>query len=90
MPRSVGIEDEGKQIMSADGSVIGWITVVEEDGTAYVRPKPGLMEGWSSWICGPECCEEAFPLDRGTIVDVDDEAVVVEPRRAPLSAVNEK
>lgn len=81
-------DDEGKRVVGPDGSVLGSVATVE-DGFVYVVPKPGLMDGWSSWICGPPC-DEAFPLDQAVVVDVQDEAVVVEPDRAPVSPAGGK
>jgi hypothetical protein len=89
MARPLRIEDEGKAIVARSGAVIGSVAAVE-DGTAYVRPAPGLMEGWSSWICGPPCDGRTFPLDGDAVVDVDGESVVVEPDRAPRSVAGEK
>jgi hypothetical protein len=77
MARTLRRDDEGKRVVSPDGSVLGAVATVE-DGLVYVAPKPGLMDGWGSWICGPSC-DEAFPLDRDVVVDVQDETVVVEP-----------
>jgi hypothetical protein len=84
MARSLRVEDEGKRVARPNGSVLGSIATVE-DGIAYVRPKSGLMDGWSSWICGPPCDGAAFPLDHGVMVDVDGEVVIVEPEQAPLA-----
>lgn len=89
MARSLRSEDEGKQIVGPDGAVIGSIETIRGD-TAYVRPRPGLMEGWSSWICSPHCEKKVFPLDRDVVVDVTDGAVVVEPKQASVSVASEK
>jgi hypothetical protein len=89
MARPLRSEDEGKQIVGPDGMVIGSIAAVEDE-RAYVRPKSGLMEGWSSWICGPQCEEKSFPLDNGAVLDVTDGTVVVEPREASAAVAGEK
>ena len=82
MTRSLRSEDEGKRVVRPDGDVIGSVAAVEDD-TVYVRPKPGLMKGWGSWICGPRCDGKTFPLGRGVVVDVERETVVVRSERAP-------
>jgi hypothetical protein len=77
MARSLRSEDEGKRIVNPDGAVIGSVAVVR-DGNAYVRPKSGLLKGWSSWISGPQCEGSLFPLDYGAVVGVEEETVVVD------------
>jgi hypothetical protein len=87
MARPLRSEDEGKRIERPDGAVIGSVATVRGE-TAYVRPKSGLLKGWSSWICDPQCDGKLFPLDSGVVVGVEEGAVVVDPDRTLEPAAN--
>lgn len=60
-------EDEGKDLVTPDGDVVGSLVRVR-GGDAYVEPIPGLLEGLGSWLTGTwdEC--EAFPLNPEHVV----------------------
>ena len=89
MARPLQSEDEGKRIVGPDGTVIGSVATVRGD-TAYVRPKSGLLKGWSSWICDPQCDGELFRLDSGAVVGVGEGAVVVDPEWTLEPAADKK
>lgn len=89
MTRSLRSADEGKRIVSPDGAVLGSVAAVR-DGNVYVRPRSGLLEGWSSWICGPQCEGSLFPLDDRAVVGVESEAIVVDPRQTAKADIGQK
>lgn len=68
--------DEGKQVLTADGDVLGMVERVEL-GTAYVKPNPGLLKGSGSVIIGPWNPSEPLRLDDRHVETVQDEAVVL-------------
>lgn len=72
--QTITSDDVGKQVVSADGSVVGRLVEVE-DGRGYVLPDPGLVDtiraklGWSTRT------EGAHPLDEGSVETITDDAV---------------
>lgn len=82
MVRRLEPRDEGKSLVTARGDVVGVLDRVD-GGIAYVCPKPGLLTGYGSWICGPLGDRESFELDEALVAKVDSDCVVIEggPRR---------
>lgn len=77
MVRAFRVEDEGKQVVTSDGDVVGAVVRVRE-GNADVRPKPGLLQGCGSWITGPWDETDLFRLDGRTVERITDEQVVLD------------
>lgn len=82
MPIQFTSTDEGKQVVTPGGTVVGRVDHIR-DGTAYVTPRSGVLAGFGPRI-GPALLErEAFPLDRGQVAALTDVAVVL--TEEPLS-----
>lgn len=60
--RPFGPADNGKQVVTPGGDVIGSVVRVR-GGDAYVAPTPGLLEGCGSWLTGTWDGCDAFALD---------------------------
>lgn len=86
MVRAFRLEDEGKQVVTSDGDVVGEVVQVRE-GNADVRPKPGLLQGCGSWITAPWDKMDLFRLDGRTVDRITDEQVILDPaeRDPPIS-----
>lgn len=69
-------EDEGKLLVTRSGDIVGVVDTIDE-GTAYVRPNPGLLSGYGSWLAGPvqEC--SPFRLDDSAVAAIDSDRVVI-------------
>lgn len=86
MVRAFRLEDEGKQVVTPDGDVVGAVVRVRE-GNADVRPKPGLLQGCGSWLTGSWDEVDLFRLDSRTVDRITDEQVILDPaeRDPPIS-----
>ncbi|MFB6142829.1 MAG: PRC-barrel domain containing protein [Halorientalis sp.] len=76
--------DEGKRVVTADGTVVGSVVRVEA-GDAYVRPRPGLLLGCGSWISCPWDEDEPFALERAAVSTVRESEVVLERPSVPAT-----
>lgn len=76
MTQTFTSRDEGKQVVTTDGDVVGSVIRIEA-GDAHVQPKPGLLEGCGSWITGAwdEC--DAFRLDRERVDSITDDRIII-------------
>lgn len=70
-------EDEGKRVVTTDGSVVGSVVEIR-DGEAYVLPRPGLLDGCGSWITGTWSEKRAFSLDQRNVDAVREDEVVLD------------
>lgn len=70
--------DEGKHVVTSDGSVVGYVETIR-DGTAYVQPRSGLLEGYGSWLTGCWDDESTVPLDKSEVDRVGDRAILIVP-----------
>lgn len=68
--------DEGKRVVTPDGTTIGSVVRVASP-TALVRPREGLLRGCGSWIGNEWRSTDVFELDSEAVVQVTDEAVVL-------------
>lgn len=76
MPIQFTSADEGKQVVTPGGAVVGRVDHIQ-DGTVYVTPRSGVLDGFGPRI-GPGPLErEAFPLDTGHVDALTDVAVVL-------------
>ncbi|MFO7926471.1 MAG: hypothetical protein ACQET5_12890 [Halobacteriota archaeon] len=74
--RPFGPEDNGKQIVTPRGDVVGSIVRVR-GGEAYVAPTAGLLEGCGSWLTGTWDEHDAFALDPGCVDAVLEDRIVL-------------
>jgi hypothetical protein len=71
-----GPADDGKEVVTPDGDVIGSVVRVR-GGDAYVAPAPGLLEGCGSWLTGTWDGCEAFALDPECVAAVLEDRIVL-------------
>jgi hypothetical protein len=74
--RPFGPEDDGKQVVTPGGDVIGSVVGVR-GGDAYVAPTPGLLEGCGSWLTGTWDGCDAFALDPECVDAVLEDRIVL-------------
>jgi hypothetical protein len=67
--------DEGKQVVTTDGTPVGSIVATRE-GAAYVAPIRGLLRGYGSWVTGTYD-GDVYRLDEREVRRVDEHEVVV-------------
>lgn len=67
-------DDEGKDVINADGDTVGMISEVAH-GTAYVDPDPGLGDRLKSKLGWTERDENDYPLQENAVDRVDDDAI---------------
>lgn len=68
--------DEGKRVVTSDGTTIGSVVQVASP-TAFIRPREGLLRGCSSWIGCEWRNADVFKLDSQAVVRVTDEEIVL-------------
>lgn len=67
-------EDEGKDVVNANGDQIGIVTEVDA-GTAYVDPDPNIADTLTSQLGWGDADEEAYPLDETNVKAVTDREI---------------
>lgn len=77
MTQTFSFEDAGKRVVTPDGDVVGSVVRVES-GDAHVRPMPGVLAGYGSWMAGPWNERGVYRLDAGKIDRVTDDEVVID------------
>jgi hypothetical protein len=82
MSRRFTAADEGKRVVTADGTHVGSIVRIR-GGDAYVAPVPGLLRGCGSWLTGTWEDRDAYPLDGRAVARVGGTEVVLETRAEP-------
>jgi hypothetical protein len=70
--------DEGKRVVTADGEPVGRVVRVV-DGTAHVRPRPGLFGGCGSWLTETWGRADCLPLDPRCVDRIGADRVVLGP-----------
>ena len=80
-PRYFSPDDAGKRVVTPDGDVVGDVELVR-GGTAYVRPSPGLLDGYGSVLRSPWERDEPFRLDSQWVDSVTDDEVLL---RTPVA-----
>lgn len=88
MERDFDSADEGKQVVTPDGAVVGWVERID-DGHAYVRPKPGLIQACGSWVGEGWKERELFSLDHSRVVHVSESDVYLAEQPADGSETSE-
>lgn len=76
MAHKLNRQDEGKPIVTPHGDTLGVLDRVDA-GNAYVRPNPGLLAGYGSWITGPMRDVESFRLNEESVAKIDSDRVVI-------------
>lgn len=76
MVRRLKPRDEGKPLVTPRGDVVGVLDRIDAR-TAYVRPNPGLLSAYGSWIAGPIGDDTVFRLDDESVTEIADDRVVV-------------
>ena len=67
-------DDEGKNVMNANGDAVGRVTSVEH-GTAHVDPDPGLTDTIRSKLGWGDADEDSYQLDAESIETVSDDEI---------------
>ena len=67
--------DEGKRVYNIDGTEVGRIVEVTDDGRGYVEPDPSLAEIITIKLGWGEMPADAHPLDEGSIKEITDDGV---------------
>ncbi|EMA64265.1 hypothetical protein [Halorubrum lipolyticum] len=67
-------DDEGKDVVNADGDSIGRVTSVEH-GTAHIDPDPSLTDTIRSKLGWGEADENNYQLDSASIASVSDDEI---------------
>ena len=76
MDTDISTDDEGKDVVDADGETIGIISGVR-GGTAYVDPSPGLGDQLMAKMGWENVDEDDYPLDTSKIDRVSDDEVML-------------
>lgn len=76
MVRKLAPRDEGKPLVTTGGDVVGVLERIDAEA-AYVRPRPGLLTGYGSWIGGSMDDVESFRLDETAVRGVESDCVVI-------------
>ncbi|MFC7177158.1 hypothetical protein [Halosegnis marinus] len=76
MTRAFTFDDEGKEVVTTDGDVVGSVVRIEA-GDAHVRPRAGLLDGCGSWLSGPWDERGVFRLDAGRVERITRRRVVI-------------
>ena len=67
-------DDEGKNVVNADGDTVGRVTSVEH-GKAHVDPDPGLADTIRSKLGWGDADEDNYQLDASSIESVSDNEI---------------
>ncbi|MDG5757968.1 PRC-barrel domain-containing protein [Natronococcus sp. A-GB1] len=68
-------EDEGKDVVNANGDQIGIVSEVDA-GTAYVNPDPGMTDTLKSQLgWGDADDEKSYPIDNNNVKAVTDREI---------------
>ncbi|AEH38106.1 hypothetical protein [Halopiger xanaduensis] len=67
-------DDEGKQVVNAEGEQIGIVESVE-GGTAHVNPDPGMTDTIKSKLGWGDTDEETYPLDAENVESISDDEI---------------
>ena len=67
--------DEGKRVRNTDGTEVGRIVEVTDEGRGYVEPDPTLTETIKAKLGWGEVTADAHPLDEGSIEKITDDEV---------------
>lgn len=81
--------DVGKRVVTADGDVIGRVESVRS-GTAYVRPREGLLDGYGSWVTSCWDDHEQFTLDERVVDRIGENVIRLEPLELEASPLNQQ
>lgn len=74
MARDFHEDDQGKQVMTADGDFVG--TVENISGSqAYVKPDPGLAQGTRRKLGWTQEGEDTYPLRKSKVDRIDDDGI---------------
>jgi hypothetical protein len=76
MPRDFESSDEGKQVMTADGDVVGTIDRVSGN-RAHVKPDEGLSRGLRRKL-GWSGEAETYELRKNRVATIDDDGIHLE------------
>lgn len=66
--------DEGKNVVNANGDPVGRVTSVEH-GTAHVDPDPGLTDTIRSKLGWGDADEDSYQLDIESVETVSDDEI---------------
>jgi len=69
--------DEGKEVVTPTGAVVGRIECTE-DGDVYVRPRRELVANYGSLLTGCWDRDGRLRLDESAVTAVDEEVVRIE------------
>ena len=69
------ISDEGKRVLNSDGTEVGRLVEVTDDGRGYVEPNPSLTDTIKAKLGWGEVTADAHPLDEGSIERITDDEV---------------
>lgn len=67
-------DDDGKNVVNADGEVVGLVTVVR-NGTAYVDPEPTITDRLIARLGWDDVDEEDYRLEQSEIESVTDDEI---------------
>jgi hypothetical protein len=67
-------DDEGKDVVNANGDQIGIVSEVDA-GTAYVDPDPGITDSLKSQLGWGDADEETYPIDESNVEAVTDREI---------------
>ena len=73
-PTHLTEEDEGKRVVTSDGTELGKITEVR-DGTPYIDADPTVMETLKLEFDWDVPDEDDYPLETADVAEVTDETV---------------
>lgn len=83
MTRSNDSADAGKMVVTPQGIPIGVVERVHA-GDIYVRPIPGLLKGFGSWLTG-HWNDDQFPLNEKMIDRITDDKIILDSECVDLT-----
>lgn len=74
MRTEISPDDEGKDVVNAEGDPVGMVVEVSGE-TAYVDPDPGIAESIMAPLGWTDRSEDTYPLRSRSIAEITDEEI---------------
>ncbi|WP_323190189.1 PRC-barrel domain containing protein [Halostella sp. PRR32] len=74
MRSNITDDDEGKNVVNADGEKVGMVTEVR-GGTAHVDPDPGVTDKIKSKLGWGDTNDDTYPLQEANVDAVTDDEI---------------
>lgn len=77
MTETLTPDDDGKEVLTPDGRVVGWIECTS-DGTVLVHPCPEFIANYGSLLTSCWDTNDCFRLDESAVTAVEEKAVRIQ------------